>query len=253
MLRAFRELAAGLDSAAVQVLCYHGLDRDGFSAHMAVLAERGFSVLSLEQFTAWVMGTTEIPTPAVLLTFDGTDREQIDVAAPVLQARKWSGVFFPISAYLEDESYGSVLSRRDLVALAEAGHAVGSHSHVHPNLTRLSDAAAEADLTTSKRMLEEVLRHPVTAFCYPNGDFDGRVQQLVRRVGFDLAFTVDLGGVNVGDDRYALRRACVLGNPGPRVFGAFLGGAVPIPGSLLLAWKLQIRLSDWYESRRECR
>ena len=51
MVRALRELGASFDGAAVRVLCYHsGLDRRRFATQMAVIADEGYSVLSLEQF-----------------------------------------------------------------------------------------------------------------------------------------------------------------------------------------------------------
>src|SRR5205823_3780330 len=72
VLRALSELAATIRSAHVVVLCYHRIrSRERFADQMAVLSERGSSVLSLSQLTAWLNGAPLPSHPAALLTFDG--------------------------------------------------------------------------------------------------------------------------------------------------------------------------------------
>lgn len=247
--RALSELPARFGRNHVRVLCYHDVpDRDWFHGHMRALADRGYTVLSLERFTAWLHGTAEVVPPAVLITFDGGYRDQRDNAVPVLHACCFPAVFFPITQALEEEAGSgeqdaASLGRRDLAELVDAGHAVGSHTHTHPDLTVLSPAEVSKEIATSKGFLEDLLGRPVTAFCYPYGDHNVAVRELVRAAGFETAFTVDLGGVLQGDDAYALKRLCVLGRPGPAEFGALLSGCFPVPGTVLLYWKLRLRLA----------
>jgi len=84
----------------------------------------------------------------------------------------------------------------------------------------------------------------VTAFCYPDGLWNTRVAAAVQGAGFEVAFTIDLGGLNAGDDPYQLRRVPVLGEPGRSQFAAFLRGTRFIAGSLLIGWKIRERLLD---------
>jgi len=84
----------------------------------------------------------------------------------------------------------------------------------------------------------------VNAFCYPYGAYDARVRKVVQEAGFDVAFTVDLGGVRRGDDPYLLKRVPVLGEPSIREFTAYLSGTLGVSGSILLYWKLRERLLD---------
>jgi hypothetical protein len=51
-----------------------------------------------------------------------------------------------------------------------------------------------------------MLDREVTAFCYPNGDYDGAVRQRVVEAGYSCAVGT-LAGLNGADtDRFALRR-----------------------------------------------
>jgi peptidoglycan/xylan/chitin deacetylase (PgdA/CDA1 family) len=207
---------------------------------MTILKERRYSVLTMEQFTAWVRRGQPIRSPAVVLTFDGGYRSQLDNAVPTLEALKLPAAFFPVSAALGDAEF----SRHDLVALVAAGHTIGCHTHTHPDLTTLSPEGLAREVVGSKRLLEDVIGHEVTAFCYPDGRRNSRVAAAVQRAGFEVAFTIDLGGVRPGADPYQLRRVAILGEPGPRAFAVCLKGTRGIAGGLLIGWKIRERFLD---------
>src|SRR5712692_5542040 len=101
VLRALTEVAATFRSAHVVVLCYHRVrSRERFADQMAVLSERGYFVLSLPQFTAWLNGAPLPSRLAALLTFDHCYDEQLESALPVLNSLKYPATFFPASAGL---------------------------------------------------------------------------------------------------------------------------------------------------------
>ena len=79
----------------------------------------------------------------------------------------------------------------DLRLLEQGGVSVGSHSSTHPFLDRCPSADLESEVADSRRRLEELLGHRVTAFAYPNGNVNGAVRQASRMAGYDLAFGWD--------------------------------------------------------------
>jgi peptidoglycan/xylan/chitin deacetylase (PgdA/CDA1 family) len=86
------------------------------------------------------------------------------------------------------------------------GVELGSHTVRHPILTNTGDAQLRRELSDSRSRLEEVLKHPVEHFCYPNGNYDARVRNAAAQAGYLSAVTCD-GGLNqLGDDPLALRR-----------------------------------------------
>lgn len=222
---------------------------------MTVLAERGYSVLTSNQFTEWLGGQTPIQRPAVLLTFDGCYSDQLSNAVPVLQAFRFPAIFFPVSGSLVDGSINhSVQRRNELLELVSLDHTIGSHSHTHPDLTTLSPAESYREVVGSKQILEDALGQPVNVFCYPHGACNALVTSVVREAGFEVAFTVDLGGVRLGDDPFRLKRVPVLGEPNTSEFAAYLSGRFGVSGGLLLAWKVRERWFDlrWREPVVEC-
>jgi peptidoglycan/xylan/chitin deacetylase (PgdA/CDA1 family) len=76
--------------------------------------------------------------------------------------------------------------------LDQAGMAIGSHSHNHYNLARLSEADQLHELTESKQILERRLGREITCLAYPfgeRGDFTDRTKHLARTAGYRLAFS----------------------------------------------------------------
>jgi peptidoglycan/xylan/chitin deacetylase (PgdA/CDA1 family) len=102
----------------------------------------------------------------------------------------------------------------------------------------------EREVAGSKRVLQDAVGRPVTAFCYPDGVRNSRVAAAVREAGFAVAFTIDLGGVSAGDDPYQLGRIPILGEPGRAEFSAFLKGTRFIAGGILIGWKIRERFLD---------
>jgi peptidoglycan/xylan/chitin deacetylase (PgdA/CDA1 family) len=207
---------------------------------MSTLLERGYSVLAMDEFIAWVRRRRPIRSPAVLLTFDGGYRSQLDNALPVLEMLAMPATFFPLSSGLDLPD--AEVSGRELAALASSGHTIGCHTHTHRDLSSLSPEDLEWEVVGSKRILENVVGRPITAFCYPEGLRSPRVAAVVQRAGFDVAFAIDLGGVKANDDPYQLRRIPILGEPGRGEFGAFLNGTRFVSGGILMGWKIRERL-----------
>lgn len=61
-----------------------------------------------------------------------------------------------------------------------AGHEIGSHTLSHPFLTRVSRDEAREEIATSRQKLENLFGRAVLHFCYPYGDCDDYVRELMR-------------------------------------------------------------------------
>lgn len=103
-------------------------------------------------------------------------------------------------------AWDGMLRWDDLRALHAAGHEIGSHSHSHPLLPDCSDPELERELTQSKLEIERAIGASVTSFCYPNGDWNPRVLDAVRKSGYARAVTTLHGWNARGAELFALRR-----------------------------------------------
>ena len=89
--------------------------------------------------------------------------------------------------------------------MAAAGVSFGAHSVTHRILTTIPVPEAREEAVGSRDVVLRELGH-VTAFSYPNGNWNEDVAAAVRDAGFRLAFSTERGAVGPGDNRMALRR-----------------------------------------------
>ena len=106
----------------------------------------------------------------------------------------------------EEERHACDLATWDALRSLDPGLVtIGAHTLTHAILPGLDDAALEREVAGSRRRLEEALGRPAGQFAYPNGDYDARVLECVRR-HFDIAVTTDVGVVPAACDALRLPR-----------------------------------------------
>jgi peptidoglycan/xylan/chitin deacetylase (PgdA/CDA1 family) len=98
----------------------------------------------------------------------------------------------------EGEARQSLMDETQINDWLAARHEIGSHTLTHPFLTRLSLAEAKEEISASKRKLEDRFGRPVRHFCYPYGDWNPAVRDLVIAAGYETACTTEFG-VNTKD------------------------------------------------------
>ncbi len=200
---------------------------DDFAAQMRFLAERRYSVVSLDAVLDAADGATPLPPSPVAITFDDGFRETFEHARPVLKRFGYTATFFLVTgltgqtnAWMQREGYRSapLLDWAQASALIREGFAIGSHTVSHPRLDATDPTTAEWEIRDSKRALEDRLGISVRFFAYPYGRFNRRVRDLVEAAGYAAAGSTQSGFNGPTTDRFALRRLDVFGSTSLKAF-----------------------------------
>ena len=171
-----------------------------FAKQLAELKAAGFSTPLYESVTE-----SETPrSPVIFLTFDDGFRDVFENALPVMQAHKFCGIQFLVSNLIGktnewQQKAGDVseplMNEAQVRDWLAAGQQIGSHTQTHPRLTQISPSAAAEEIKASKKSLEDQFGVPIQHFCYPYGDWNERVRDLVIAAGYKTACTT-LTGLN---------------------------------------------------------
>ncbi len=185
------------------------LSRQLFTRHLAELRAAGFASGSLASCAA-------PPMPkSIVISFDdgyvnvlrhgleplalnGFKAVQFLVAGLLGKCNEWD---VPLGEAPEPMMDASQV--RDWLA---AGHDIGSHTLTHPFLTKLPLAQAREEITASRKQLEDLFGRPIEHFCYPYGDWNERVRELVQNAGYRTACTTEPGVNTAATSRFALKR-----------------------------------------------
>jgi peptidoglycan/xylan/chitin deacetylase (PgdA/CDA1 family) len=151
----------------------------------------------------------------IFLTFDDGFGDVFEHALPLLQKHQFGGIEFIVADLIgktsewqerKDDVPGLLMDRTQLREWLAAGNDIGSHSLTHPFLTRIPVANAREEISASKKKLEDWFGRPVRHFCYPFGDWNQSIRDLVVEAGYETACTTEFGVNQLDSDPFALKR-----------------------------------------------
>ncbi len=151
----------------------------------------------------------------IVITFDdGYEGVLQHALKPLAEARFTAVQFLVVRLLGKDNEWDMALGEapepimdaaqvRDWLA---AGHEIGSHTLTHPFLTQLSPGQAREEITASRKKLEDLFGRKIEHFCYPFGDWNEAVRDLVQEAGYRTACTVQAGVNTATDSSFSLKR-----------------------------------------------
>jgi peptidoglycan/xylan/chitin deacetylase (PgdA/CDA1 family) len=185
------------------------LGRELFGRQLAELREAGFQKGSL---ATWA--STE-PDKRLIITFDDGYVNVLRYGLEALAAVKFTAIqFLPANLLGKCNEWDVGLGEApepimDVSQVREwisAGHEIGSHSLSHPYLTQIPPDQAREEINASRKKLEDLFGRPIAHFCYPYGDWNGTVRDLVKEAGYSTACTTNTGLNTPADSPFALKR-----------------------------------------------
>ncbi|MFF3303505.1 polysaccharide deacetylase family protein [Streptomyces sp. NPDC001741] len=200
-----------------------------FRTQMEILARRGFTPLTTAALgETWRSGRPLPPRP-VLITFDDGYEGVHRHALPVLAEHGFAATVFVTTGWLRgpyDEGGGldTMLDWGQVRELAATGVEIGGHSHTHPQLDQLDDAALRAETVRCREILGGELGTPPLSFAHPYGYSTRRVRRSVRAAGFAQALAVGNALARRGQGPYALERVTVRRSTGAAEFARLIEG-----------------------------
>lgn len=187
-----------------------------FADQLAYLRDQGFTALTASQLADLRRGgdARAMPERPVVLTFDDGYADFHTAALPALQRYGFTATLFVATDWLaggagsagSQAAPGPMLTWSQVEEVAAAGIEIGGHTHTHPQLDQLPEAAVRSEVTDSKKLLEDRVQQPVASLAYPYGYSDARVRQVVRETGYISAWAVSNVLPRPDHDPFALPR-----------------------------------------------
>ena len=125
----------------------------------------------------------------IIVTTSWDDGHKLDLKlAPLLEKYGIRGTFY-ISPKNREFRKADLLSDEEIIKLRR-DFEIGAHTMTHPRLTRISEKEAFNEIMDSKKYLEKLLGEEIRCFCYPGGDYNIKIMELVRKAGFSYSRTM---------------------------------------------------------------
>lgn len=167
------------------IYMFHQTSGGAVESVLAMELFNGKQPIKVSDLTRALRGEITFEKPLFCLTLDDGYLIQHQQVVNVLERYKSPATFFAMSSGWKGDGVHQYMSQEQIRELHQMGFEIGSHTINHPlNLAWLKAAnpgAYLAEIFTSKEQLEEVLRAPVSTFCYPNGVFDQSIMEDVAK------------------------------------------------------------------------
>ena len=171
-----------------------------FEQHLKYLKENDYFFPSFEELLQYINKELDLPQKSVILTVDDGNITFFALAAPLIEQYE-----IPVTSF-------AITSKCDLIYDSDY---ISFESHTHDMhkagqngkglLVNVSYQKAYQDIEQSINILNSK-----EAFCYPFGHYNDTAKQVLKNIGYKVAFTTKYGRVKTGMDPYELPRIRIL-------------------------------------------
>jgi peptidoglycan/xylan/chitin deacetylase (PgdA/CDA1 family) len=194
-----------------------------FEAQLQYLVDAGFETITLAHLHRHLIEGQPLPEKPIILTFDDGYRDAYTTVFPLLQEYGLVGTFFVLAtpAHYESPNY---LTWAMMEEMAAGGMDIQGHGRDHVDLRNRSYDYLVYQLLGVKEAVESHTGQPVVFFCYPSGQYDNAVIEVLQSAGYWGAVTTQHGQTHTRDNLFTLPRIRIRGTDSLDTFVARVEG-----------------------------
>ena len=178
----------------IPVLLYHSISDDNsmmslnvniFENHIKYLKKNGYTSINFNEID-------QSAKKQIIITFDDGYKDVLLNALPILKKYDFKATcFFVTNLIGKDNSWDinkknfskkETMNFNDINNWISSGMHIGSHSHNHLDLTKISEKKLLNELDFSKKILEDKFDIVSDIFCYPYGKVNQNVYYLTKKI-----------------------------------------------------------------------
>jgi biofilm PGA synthesis lipoprotein PgaB len=199
----FPQISDRARTAKIPIIMYHDITAtkdvswdvtpEELERHFQALQEGGYTPITMDRMVNHLRTGAQLPEKPVLLTFDDNYVGQYKYAFPLLKKYNYPAVWSVHTRFVGTGGQKPKATWNQLREMQKSGLiTVASHTVNHLNMTTLSDAEIEREVTESKKVLEKELGISIDYFTYPEGDFTERAKDKIKDAGYKAALSMSL-------------------------------------------------------------
>jgi len=173
-----------------------------FEKHIEFFINNGWQSLTLQElYNQYIECGVEPDTKIFVLTFDDGYKDNYKYAFPTMkkfgvkatifltvnQIGKKEPFYWDNDYCLEFTEDDYPLDWEDISEMKDYGIEFGSHTLTHPELTTIGLGDAQIQVCESKKILDKELSQDTISFCYPKGDLNDEILNLIKQAGYKIA------------------------------------------------------------------
>jgi peptidoglycan/xylan/chitin deacetylase (PgdA/CDA1 family) len=191
---------------------YHSVADDGhflsvsssvFEQQIEYMKNNGFTFLRSDDLLSG-----NINNKSVLITFDDGYENNFLIAVPILKKYNVPAIFFIATGLVGTENKGmKMMNWKQVIELSKNNlFEIGAHTISHKKLHKMNIEELKKEVMESKSILEEKTNKNIKSFAYPFGRYNKIVIDMVKKNGYQLAFSINPGRINKSNNLFEIKR-----------------------------------------------
>jgi peptidoglycan/xylan/chitin deacetylase (PgdA/CDA1 family) len=184
---------------------------ENFRSQMQWLKANGYHTITPDQLAGALLRGEKLPSNPIMLTFDDGYDDAYSVAFPVLKEMGFTGTFFVVSDFV-DQNRGGYITWNQAKQMTAEGMSIQDHSRLHKDMRGRTREWLDDEIIPSRDRIEATTGVRPLFFCYPSGGYDSLTIDQVRAAGFVAGFTTNDGTYVYTDNMMRLPRVRIRGS-----------------------------------------
>ena len=201
------------------VLMYHrfedqrfpstSISSKNFQDQITYLTENNFNILPISDLILFFKEDYDIPEKSVFITIDDGYRSFYENAFPILKKNKIPFSLFLSTKFVSNEKESDFMSWEMVKELSENKGEILNHTHSHPKLLELQINEIEEEFQLAEKKIISKIGRLQKVVSYPYGESNTQIQELVKKMGYDIGFSQHSSPIHLKENKLALPRFAI--------------------------------------------
>jgi peptidoglycan/xylan/chitin deacetylase (PgdA/CDA1 family) len=173
--------------------------------------KNNYEVVPLSKINEYLKFKKDIPDNWIALTIDDAYKSFYEHGLEIFKKYEYPFTLF-VYVNATNKKYGDFMTWEQLKQTQSYGGEIALHSYDHPHLTKLSDEDILKDTKNAYDLFVRKMGYKPKYYAYPYGEYNSRVEKLIKTFEFDLIFNQNNGSVKNGDQNRSIDRIALVGD-----------------------------------------
>ncbi len=186
-----------------------------FAVQMEKMLSWGYQTVDFHELSRYFAGKQTLPKKGFVVTFDDGFLDNFTNAMPVIKALSLKATVFLVSDFIgktsswpesREKHVEPLLSMKHIEEMQKNGVSFQAHSKTHRHIDRLPKDEVFDEVMACRADLLRNIGEEQVCFCYPYGNYDDSVLDVVKSAGYKMACSIRRGNRYTEKERFFLPR-----------------------------------------------
>tara|TARA_B100000287_G_scaffold302161_1_gene285278 strand:- start:4147 stop:5160 length:1014 start_codon:yes stop_codon:yes gene_type:complete len=201
---------------SIIALMYHRFDdnrypstsisKENFLNQINYLKSEQFNFLPLSDLVSFFQGDSNLPDKSIFITIDDGYKSFFENGFPILKKENIPFTVFISTKFVSKNNKTDFMDWNMIKELKKNKGEIFNHTKTHKKLVDLEIDEVKREILDAERKLESELGKTTKIISYPYGESDKRIQELVNKLGYKIAFSQHSSPIHRHENKLNLPR-----------------------------------------------